>query len=452
MISICKPIEAVGRLIEKEKIRQNTDYRLSIHCVMRTTEEGVLLYHTLTCELVLLVDEEATLLRRLPAGVPESLKELALKRFLVPVDADEMKYCDQLQHIVALAGSADDAVTAYTIFTTTDCNARCFYCYEMGRSRGTMSKSTAKAVAEYIVKHSRNKPVELSWFGGEPLLNIEAIDIITHILRENGIEYTSKITTNGYLLDAELIRRAKNEWNPKYIQITLDGTEDTYNQRKAYIYQEGSAYRRVMRNIRILLDEGIPLSIRLNMDMGNSEDLHQLVRELSDKFGAYKNLYVYASTFYETPELDCYVEEDEELSREFDALTEHIDQCGLGIARGVPRSLKYSQCMADNDSSVTITPEGRLGKCEHFSETEEMYGDVRSENKDLAMIESWKETYAILPECKTCFYYPRCFRLKKCPFGIHGEECTSEFRAGIQGMLQDAMINSFEKWKAETTN
>ena len=31
-------------------------------------------------------------------------------------------------------------------------------------------------------------------------------------------------------------------------------------------------------------------------------------------------------------------------------------------------AIKYAQCMADNDSSMAITPDGHIGKCEHFSE------------------------------------------------------------------------------------
>ena len=67
MLTICKPIEAIGKIIEKTKIRQDADYRLSDQCVMQTVEEGVLLYHTLTCELVLLDSEEHQPFRRVKA-------------------------------------------------------------------------------------------------------------------------------------------------------------------------------------------------------------------------------------------------------------------------------------------------------------------------------------------------------------------------------------------------
>ena len=92
MVTICKPIEAIGKIIEKAKIRQDIDYRLSDQCVMQEAEEGVLLYHTLTCELLLLDSKEAETLKQFHGRIPEQMKDYALKRILVPVDADEMTY------------------------------------------------------------------------------------------------------------------------------------------------------------------------------------------------------------------------------------------------------------------------------------------------------------------------------------------------------------------------
>lgn len=448
MVTICKPIEAIGKIIEKAKIRQDAEYRLSDQCVMQAVEEGVLLYHTLTCELLLLNSEEAETLKQFHGRVPEQMKDYALRRILVPADADEMKYCDQLRHIVALSASKENAITSYTIFTTTDCNARCFYCYEMGRSRIHMSEETAKSAADYIAEHSKGKPVRLGWFGGEPLFNAAAIDTIVERLRQKSVEYSSGMISNGYLFDEELVKKAKEDWKLKHIQITLDGTEEIYNRRKAYIYREGSAYKRVLRNIGLLLDAGISIDIRLNLDLNNQENLHELVTELSKIFTSKNRPTVYNCVMFEAPGENRSAEKRRELYGASASLTEHINRCGLGRQDGVPRYFKTNQCMADNDSTATITPEGRLGKCEHFSETEEMFGNIWSEEKDSTVIEHWKERIPIIPECKSCFYYSRCLRMKHCPNQI--ESCDPEFRDQLKEMLQSQMKNSFEKWKNKT--
>lgn len=448
MVTICKPIEAIGKIIEKAKIRQDADYRLSDQCVMQEAEEGVLFYHTLTCELLLLDSEEAAMLKQFHGRIPEQMKDYALKRILVPVDDDEMKYCEQLRHIVALSLSKEDAITSYTIFTTTDCNARCFYCYEMGRSRIPMSEETAKSAADYMAAHCKGNPVHLGWFGGEPLFNAAAIDTIVERLREKGVDYSSGMISNGYLFDEELVIKAKEDWKLKHIQITLDGTEEIYNRRKAYIYREGSAYQRVLRNIGLLLDAGVSVDIRLNLDMNNHDNLHELVTELSKVFTSENRPTVYNGVIYESPGEKRSAEKRRDLYQASAALTEYINRCGLGRQEGVPRYFKTNQCMADNDTTATITPEGRLGKCEHFSETEEMFGDIWSEEMDNSVIEHWKEKFPSLPECKTCFYYPRCFRLLKC--STQRDCCDSELRDQLKEMLQSQMKNSFEKWKNKT--
>lgn len=448
MVTICKPIEAIGKMIEKAKIRQDADYRLSNHCVMQAVEGGVLLYHTLTSELLLLNAEEATMLKQFHGCVSVQMKDLALRRILVPADSDEMTYCDQLRHIFSLSAPKEDAITSYTIFTTTDCNARCFYCYEMGRSRIPMSEETAKSAADYIAVHCKGKSVRLNWFGGEPLFNAVVIDTIVERLRKKGVDYTSSMTSNGYLFDEEMVQKAKEEWKLRKIQITLDGTEAVYNRRKAYIYREGSAYQRVLRNIGLLLDAGIHVTIRLNLDMTNQEDLQKLVTELSKVFVSENKPVIYNHIIFEELGESSSAEKRRQLYQASAALTEHINRCGLGSQAGIPRYFQTNQCMADKDSSVTITPEGRLGKCEHFFETEEMFGDIWSDKKDNAVIEHWKEITPLIPECKGCFYYPRCFRLKKCP--TVSTVCTPEYREHQRMNVQLQMLGAFEKWKNKT--
>lgn len=448
MITIYEPARAVAKLTKSARFKPDTAYVMSPQVVQQHINEGVLLYHTLICALLLLDKKEAEKLAELPGKAPEELKDLVALRFLVPENSDEMTYCDQLKRILKMMDRKDDGITSYTIFTTTDCNARCFYCFELGRSRIPMSEETANATADYILSHCKGKPVKFCWFGGEPLFNTIPIDTITKRMNAEGIPYTSTMISNGYLFDEEFVRRAKDEWNLKRIQITLDGTEEIYNRRKAYIYRNGSAYRRVMKNIGLLIDADIRVNIRLNLDENNYDDLHALVDELAERFPCRKNLNVYNRIIYEKPGESRSLEQRHALYQASDALTDHIYLLGLGNQGGVSRKLKLNHCMADSDTSITVTPEGRLGKCEHYSEKEEMFGDVLSEEIDGAVIESWKEKHSAFPECRDCFYYPKCFQLKKC--SEKKPYCDPEYREQRKKVLMRQMMNSYEKWKAKT--
>ena len=224
--------------------------RWMTYVLAQPVEGGVLVFHTLTRALLLLTPEEY--------AAPDNLPELRSSWFRVPQEMDDMKYADQVRFIRRTMWKEPEHITSYTIFTTTDCNARCFYCYEMGRSRIPMSAETAHKAAAYIAAHCGGEKVHLHWFGGEPLFNKQVIDIICTDLAEKGIVYESMIISNGYLFDGATVEQAVSHWKLKSVQITLDGTEEIYNRSKAFIYKDGkSPYQVVLANIQRLLDAGV---------------------------------------------------------------------------------------------------------------------------------------------------------------------------------------------------
>ena len=65
----------------------------------------------------------------------------------------------------------------------------------------------------YIKKSAKDNSVTLRWFGGEPLCNSRAIDIICSELRKQGVVFTSSMVTNGYLFDVEAVQKDKKNWS-----------------------------------------------------------------------------------------------------------------------------------------------------------------------------------------------------------------------------------------------
>ena len=98
----------------------------------------------------------------------------------------------------------------FRVLTTTCCNARCPYCYEAGVKAVTMSAETAEAIADFILMQSqRVKTVEIEWFGGEPLLNTQAIDIICSCIMErkpSELKFESSMVSNGYLINDAVVQ------------------------------------------------------------------------------------------------------------------------------------------------------------------------------------------------------------------------------------------------------
>ena len=415
------------------------DLRWMHYVLAQPVEGGVLVFHTLTRALLLLTPEEY--------AAPDNLPELRDGWFRVPQEMDDMKYADQVRFIRRTMQKEPEHTTTYTIFTTTDCNARCFYCYEMGRSRIPMSDETAHKAAAYIAAHCGGEKVHLHWFGGEPLFNKQVIDIICTDLAEKGIVYESMIISNGYLFDGATVEQAVSHWKLKSVQITLDGTEEIYNRSKAFIYKDGkSPYQVVLANIRRLLDAGVSVHIRLNMDEHNADNLMELADELHERFGGKGKFSVYSHTLFEFAGSKANIraqEERHQLYQKQQRLRKKLDDCGIGASHYLRQKLRIRQCMADSGGSLTILPNGELGLCEHYSENN-LVGHLDSEELDTAVVQSFRECWEQIEDCKTCFYYPECIRLKKC---AEYKECFPEMRDEYREMLLGGMRNAYAAWQ-----
>ena len=366
--------------------------------------------------------------------------------FVVPEQLQEKECMEFLRLLLKAKQQGQNEIVGYTIFTTTDCNARCFYCFELGRSRIPMSKETALKVVQYIKTHCGGQKVRLSWFGGEPLYNMEVIDIICDGLRQEGIEYTSTMISNGYLFDDTAVKKAVESWNLERVQITLDGTEAVYNKAKAYIYKEGNPYQIVLDNIGRLLDAAITVRIRLNMDLYNAENLLSLVDDLAQRFSGRSGFYVYAYHLYDINKPMAELYDDQGWTKRNEAmqkLNEKILDYNIANQPELRKTIRLNHCMADHGNAITITPTGNIGLCDQCLE-DEFIGHIDTEGFDSKRVTSWKETSPEIPECKDCFYYPDCIRLKKCSTdGI----CFPLLREDKLCRLQNIMRYEYNQWK-----
>ena len=407
---IIPPASIVEQVAGKQKRVEDQSYRLMTYVMQCPVHDGVLLYHTLTCCLLLLTPEEAAHITELP--------ELIERWFLVPLQHDDGKLCRQILQVAQLLRNPAKTITTYTILTTTGCNARCFYCYERGATPVDMTPETTDRVCRFILDHHGDEEVKFRWFGGEPLVNVPVIDRICSTLRKHGVPFHSQMVSNGYLFDAGMVRRAKDLWGLQEIQITLDGTERTYNRIKRYIHGDANAFERVLGNIGMLADAGIHVRVRLNVDKHNIEEMDELVSLLHRRFGANGFLTVYSHELFG----ERSAEDSAALYRQRMALEQHIADCGYQTRRKLLKKLKLNLCMADDDQSVTIDPTGQLGKCEHHFDRN-FFGHIDSEERDGDVIRRFGERAADIEACATCPYYPQCIRLVMCE---DGNTCTPE--------------------------
>ena len=409
----------------------------SQYCVHNVVSDGVLVFNLMTRELVLLTLEEY--------AKYNELDYLRDHWFVIPENINAKEIADFVKQTLTACQPKPKEITDYIIYTTTDCNARCFYCFERGRSRIPMSCETAEKVVQYIKNHCGSKDVSICWLGGEPLFNVDVIDIIADGLRREGINFSSRMISNGYLFDDVLVSRAQNSWNLKKIQITLDGTEKIYNKIKSYIYRNTNPFEIVMNNIDRLLYADIRVSIRLTMDLYNAEDLQALAAELAMRFAGKSNVSVYAYHLFkgDTANVDLHSEEEwEKRIKAMDLLNEILEKNDLRSKVGIPKKIRFNHCMADSGKSVTILPDGNLGLCDQCTDSE-FFGHLDSNDVDEAVIKSWSERMPEIPECAECFFFIDCVRLKKCSTS---SICYHQFQLEKLKSTKRAMLCEYERW------
>ena len=432
-------------LLKGQRLQEGESYRLMHFVVQLPVEEGLLLYNVMTRAVVLLTPEEALRMKDDPVSVPE----LVARWFAVPQSHDDRKLAREVKAVGKMLEKRPKGITNFTILTTTDCNARCFYCYEKGRRRISMKGETARKAAEFIIRNNPGEEVKLRWFGGEPLYNKGVISLICSELRDAGIEFRSSMVSNGYLFDDETVAEALGLWNLKKVQITLDGTEDVYNRTKAFACQKGSPYLRVLDNIHRLLDAGIKVNVRLNIDRHNVDDLLVLADVLANRFEREKLFHVYSHPLFEAAsEKTAVIHSDSQRRELFHArmrLQEKLEEGKIALEGTLPDKLKLNHCMADSDTHVLILPDGHLGKCEHYSD-DHWFGHLASMERDEAVLKDFKMLRKEIDACADCPFYPDCFRLAMCEEAVH---CYPEEREEKLLSTRRNLSNFYSKMKDE---
>ena len=169
----------------------------------------------------------------------------------------------------------------YVIALTNDCQAHCSYCFERGIERSCyMSEDTVNRVLSFIKNQAKTyeaTSIQITYFGGEPLLNLDALKQIGINLKQfcldNQIKYASNIITNGIALTKSAAILLA-EIGVNFAQITLDGTRNTYRIAKGV-----DAYNTVLNNIQSAVGI-LPIDIRLNITRDNMQDIVDLIDDL----------------------------------------------------------------------------------------------------------------------------------------------------------------------------
>lgn len=389
------------------------------------SKDGYLLYNTLYNGLVKLNEEEYKQVKNIEKLKfnKELTKELYDNGFLVPKTIDEDTIYEKLRLIVE---KIDKNRLDLTIAVTTNCNARCIYCYEEGIKPYNMNFECADKIIKFILEYKDIEKININWFGGEPLLNVSVIDYITEKLKKNHIQFSSTITTNGYYIDKIDISTLKEKWNVRNIQITLDGTKEEYEKRKRYKNKEQDIFEKIINNIEKLINNKIYVSVRLNIDKKNKDNILDLVKYLKHRFllNSYLNIYIAFLNYSLLSEALFSTKEKEEIVLK---IYKELPVCSIleyeNLLENIPQ---VYGCLYDDPQAYVIDSEGYIYKCEHYIGIHnKSIGNIYEDNINQKIYRVKGKRKCDI-KCKKCIFYPKCLE------GCYAYFCENTDHCGVE--------------------
>lgn len=148
-----------------------------------------------------------------------------------------------------------------TLHISNDCNLRCKYCYANGGNytmpRDLMSVATAEKFVEFCVENF-DKISNIVFFGGEPLMNIDIIEIIcqkfSNYYKTGVIKHlpTFGIITNGTIMNDRILNILKKYIS--FITVSIDGPKSVNDYNRVFVNGKGS-FEYISRFIKTIKSE-----------------------------------------------------------------------------------------------------------------------------------------------------------------------------------------------------
>ena len=373
-----------------------------------------------------------------------------------------------------------------TVLTTLQCNFACGYCFQgdhgdYNKHAAKMSMETAGRVAAWAEERLdtlRPESFALTFFGGEPLLNLPVMYYLAERLwaasQARGVRMLVNIITNGLLLTPEVVDRMA-PYGLSGVKITLDGDRDMHNKMRPLRGGQGT-FDRIVNNVRQVAGK-CRISIGGNFDEESVDTYPALLDFLKEQEFADKLTKVAFKPVIRAPKAEAAAP-----TGKFIALTAVGDSkplngtcmtsAGGGVGstsicdncnfvdekmsflreetmkRGFPTvdGVHMGPCEIHRKHAHTIGPDGALYACPGFT------GDAKMSTGHIdGRLEAWRETaasrfdqLAAWKQCDDCAFIPVC--AGGCTVAAHTElgdldapNCHKpSFEAGLVTLAREA--------------
>ncbi len=151
-------------------------------------------------------------------------------------------------------------VKALCLHIAHTCNLNCSYCFaSQGKyhgERAVMSYEVGKQALDFLIANSgTRRNLEVDFFGGEPLMNFDVVKQLVAYARsvekEHGKNFRFTLTTNGILVDDDVIDFANREMSN--VVLSLDGRKEIHDRYRVDYAGNGS-WERIVPKFQKLVE------------------------------------------------------------------------------------------------------------------------------------------------------------------------------------------------------
>ena len=154
-------------------------------------------------------------------------------------------------------------VKALCLHIAHSCNLNCSYCFaSQGKyhgERALMSFEVGKQAFDFLIANSgTRRNLEVDFFGGEPLMNFDVVKQLVayarSIEKQHGKNFRFTLTTNGMLIDDDVIEFANKEMSN--VVLSLDGRKEVHDRFRVDYAGNGSWERIVPKFQKLVESRG----------------------------------------------------------------------------------------------------------------------------------------------------------------------------------------------------
>lgn len=308
-----------------------------------------------------------------------------------------------------------------TICPTMDCNLNCKYCFEK-KSKIFLNEERIESLLKWTENRllkDKSKVLDITWYGGEPLLKYQIIRKVSKSLKaicdKHKIKFSISLITNGVLLNNKIVNELKS-YNLRFVQITLDGDKDYHDISRSYKNSKKSTFDIIYPTFKRIIQKqcSIKLAIRINVGLENKTSVEKLIKKMeNDGLNKYENLII--GLGHLRPYKNSKISINRCLSTyNFSNYSLEFNRTLLQKKFKISVMPGYNLCVAKSYNSYVISPDNLLYKCwEVVGDKKYSIGSIEK-GLDIEKLILWLNENAYdkaesYENCKNCLIFPYCF-------------------------------------------